>query len=194
MGTVDYMAPEQADDPRRPTTGRTSTGSGCTLHYLLTGKAPYGGQTFMQRLLAHRERPIPSLLDARKDVSAKLDAVFRRARGQVAGGTTANHGTGDCGTRVVPAVAPGGENETSRPRKRSEDDEDDPGSVYEFAGDGQAREARRSETAGSVFVRSRGSERRQGDRTERSKETTKTMAYRGSHSAELVAAWSCQRR
>ena len=78
VGTVDYMSPEQAYNPRLAD-GRSDIYSlGCTLHYLLTGRPPYGGQSFMERLIGHRERPVPSLLRARADIPPALDAAFRR--------------------------------------------------------------------------------------------------------------------
>ena len=60
VGTVDYMSPEQAYDPRLADIRSDVYSLGCTLHYLVTGKAPFGGETFMERLLGHRERPVPA--------------------------------------------------------------------------------------------------------------------------------------
>ncbi len=77
VGTVDYVSPEQAYDPRMADSRSDIYSLGCTLHYLLTGKAPFGGQTFMERLLGHRERPIPSLFASRHDVPESLEAAFR---------------------------------------------------------------------------------------------------------------------
>src|SRR5262249_43131711 len=77
VGTVDYMSPEQAYDPRLADGRSDSYSLGCTWPFLRTGKAPYGGQTFRERLLAPRERPIPSLRDAHAIIPAEVDAVFR---------------------------------------------------------------------------------------------------------------------
>ena len=78
VGTVDYMAPEQASNPKLADHRSDIYSLGCTLHYLLTGRPPYSGETFMERLLAHREQPIPTLSDARPDVPRSLDPLFRR--------------------------------------------------------------------------------------------------------------------
>ncbi len=76
MGTVDYMSPEQAMDTRSVDGRADIYALGCTLHYLLTGKPPFSGENMMQRLMAHKVSPIPSLQRRRPDVPDRLDQLF----------------------------------------------------------------------------------------------------------------------
>lgn len=78
MGTCDYMAPEQAEDMHGADHRADIYSLGCTLYRLLTGHKPYRGDTLIQILLAHREAPIPPILEKRPDVPAELDAVFQK--------------------------------------------------------------------------------------------------------------------
>ncbi len=78
LGTADYVAPEQASDASS-VDGRADVYSlGCTMFHLLTGRLPFTGKNIMDKLIAHRESPIPSLTEARPDLPKKLDRVLAR--------------------------------------------------------------------------------------------------------------------
>jgi serine/threonine protein kinase/formylglycine-generating enzyme required for sulfatase activity len=78
LGTVAFMAPEQAANPRRVDHRADVYSLGCTLFYLLTGRNAYEGETAMEVVLAHREQPIPSVRDHRPDCPEVVDALFQR--------------------------------------------------------------------------------------------------------------------
>ena len=61
-----------------PTPGRTSIAWAARCYYLLTGRPPFAGDTVTQKILAHREQPVPSLRAVRPDVPEWLDGVFRK--------------------------------------------------------------------------------------------------------------------
>lgn len=81
FGTPDYMAPEQWEGAHA-TDGRVDLYAlGCTLHFLLMGKAPYdtpNNRSLLSKMKAHAMAPIPSMCDARSDVPAELDALFQK--------------------------------------------------------------------------------------------------------------------
>jgi WD40 repeat protein/tRNA A-37 threonylcarbamoyl transferase component Bud32 len=78
MSTPDFMAPEQAEDPRTAD-GRADVYSlGCTLYYLLAGSVPFPAETSLQKILAHREKPVPSLRQVRPEVPPALARVMTR--------------------------------------------------------------------------------------------------------------------
>ena len=78
MGTVDYMAPEQALSTKHADARSDIYSLGITLWYLLVGRCAYDGDTLMSKLLAHRDSPIPSLREFNSEVPESIDLVFRK--------------------------------------------------------------------------------------------------------------------
>src|SRR5262249_3275817 len=81
LGTVDYMAPEQADDPHHADIRTDIYSLGCTLYFLLAGRAPFDSpehSTVVKKLKAHAATPVPPLRDFRADVPSELAAVVER--------------------------------------------------------------------------------------------------------------------
>ena len=90
MGTAEYMAPEQASDSHSVDQCADIYGLGCTLHYLLTGRPPYPGNSEFRILTSHHQSPIPSLRATRQDVPKPLDQVFRRMLAKTPAGRQAS--------------------------------------------------------------------------------------------------------
>jgi serine/threonine protein kinase len=78
MGTPDYMAPEQAEDAHSADIRADVYSLGCTLYFLLTGSVPYPAQKILQKILAHRQQPLPSIRQKRPEVPPELGAVVAR--------------------------------------------------------------------------------------------------------------------
>ena len=78
LGTADYMSPEQAEDVHNVDPRADIYSLGCSMYRILVGKPPYEGESTLQKILAHREHPIPSLRVYRPEVPEILDQVLQR--------------------------------------------------------------------------------------------------------------------
>jgi serine/threonine protein kinase len=78
VGTMDYMAPEQAVDSHRVDIRADIYSLGATLYFLLAGHGPFSGATPLQKLLCHQlEEPRP-IRELRPQVPRGMDAVIER--------------------------------------------------------------------------------------------------------------------
>jgi hypothetical protein len=147
LGTPDFIAPEQADDPRQAD-GRSDLYSlGCTLYFLLAGQTPFRGPTPLSKLVQHRLEDPEPIEAVRPDVPREVGDIVRRlmakrpearfatpvdlARALAPyAGVSAGGGTG-IGSPVVPAPA---SSEGGRARTLPPSTPWPPGLIRRFAG------------------------------------------------------------
>jgi serine/threonine-protein kinase len=78
VGTVDYMAPEQAQDARNTDIRADIYSLGCSLFYLLTGKPPFPGEDVVEKIGARLLGNIPLVRQSRPEVSPALERVLAK--------------------------------------------------------------------------------------------------------------------
>ena len=81
MGTIDYMAPEQANDSHSVDIRADIYSLGATLYALLTGGSLFQGKpnlSLMQKLTSLATEPAPPIRERRADISKALAAVVHR--------------------------------------------------------------------------------------------------------------------
>jgi hypothetical protein len=78
VGTIDYIAPEQARDSALADVRSDIYSLGCTLYHLLAGQPPFHGGGLAERLLKHIQDEPPDVRRFNPDVSEKLWAVLQR--------------------------------------------------------------------------------------------------------------------
>ena len=81
LGSADYMAPEQALDAHEVDIRSDLYSLGCTLYFLLAGRAPFHGPrygTHLKKVLAQVRDRIPPIRALRADIPESLSALLDR--------------------------------------------------------------------------------------------------------------------
>ncbi|QDT42620.1 Serine/threonine-protein kinase PrkC [Gimesia alba] len=78
VGTVDYMAPEQARDSKAADIRSDIYSLGCTWYHMLTGRAPFSEGSLTNKLAAHATTPPPDPRELNDRVPEGIVAIIQR--------------------------------------------------------------------------------------------------------------------
>src|SRR5437867_1271881 len=78
VGTVDYLAPEQARDSGAADIRSDIYSLGCTLFHMLTGKPPFAEGNLTERIFKHVEVEPPDVRNFNAQIPAALAGLCRR--------------------------------------------------------------------------------------------------------------------
>jgi len=78
LGTFDYISPEQARDARSADIRSDLYSLGCTMFFMLVGRAPFAEGTMVQKLLQHQQEKPPEIAVLRAEVPRRLVSVVHK--------------------------------------------------------------------------------------------------------------------
>lgn len=78
LGTLDYLAPEQARSAAHADARSDLYSLGCTFYYLLTGRAPFADRVGLEKITAHARDVPPALRIQRPDVPERVATVVAK--------------------------------------------------------------------------------------------------------------------
>jgi len=78
VGTMDYIAPEQAEDSTNVSARSDLYAFGCTMYFALTGRPPFPGGTSLEKMLHHRDSYPEPITELNPTVPVEFALIVER--------------------------------------------------------------------------------------------------------------------